>query len=234
MVDLFIGDDVEVLYPDQLAIEPIYLLGAINYAPEPHPSGTPALDNCLAAIAHLLEEFKGRPRIEALVCTLGDRATAIEQALINVKEFRSLSTAVGQQLDELGTLYGELRGGKTDDDYRRRLEALAIVVASKGTSNEMIDALVALDNGFAPSAISLVPHYPAGLIMTAQVPDGMQEVGEDFGRVLKKIVPAGVQFVLLFEYTSSETHFVWTPDTGAGFAEEDNPIGTGGVWAEGV
>ena len=109
-----------------------------------------------------------------------------------------------------------------------------MIVASKGTGNEHLTALLFLDNGFAPSAIELTNHYPASFIMTAQVPFPQQSLGEEFARVLKKIVASGVQFILLFEYPSTTTHFVWTPDAGEGFAEEATPASTGGVWAEGV
>jgi len=203
--------------------------------PEPvHPDGTPAESQCLLALDRLLEQFKGKPAIEGLICALADRGTEIEQSLINVSEFRSLDTALGSQLDQIGRFYREPRNGKTDDQYRAFLKAFALIVASKGRANELIDALVFLDNGFDLAAIELIPHYPASFVMTARVPFGQQLLGEEFARVLRKIVAAGVQFILLFEYPSSTTHFVWSGDTGEGFAEESTPALTGGFWAEGV
>lgn len=198
----------------------------------PHPDGTLATDFCLQATDRIVEQFKPQPKIAALLCAIADRATPIEQALINVKEFRQLSTALGQQLDELGKFYGEFRNDESDADYRRRLLAFAEIVASKGTGEDLIRLLVTLDNGFAPTAIALVEHHPAGLIMTARVPLGGQLLGETFARLLKKTKAGGVGSVLLFEEQSALL-FVWSGDVGAGWGEDGQP-GSGGLWAEGV
>lgn len=226
------GDIVGV---DQPAHFPFFV-GAIDFSEtiDPHPNGTPAESHCLLALDRLLSQFKGKDGIEGLICSIATRGTFLEQALINVSEFRSLDTALGEQLDQIGLLYRELRRGKDDDDYRAFLRASAVIVGSKGRPDEMLDALVFLDNGFDPASISLVEHYPASFIMTAKVPFGSQSLGEEFARVLRKIVPAGVKFVLLFEYPVTTSHFVWTPDSGGGFAEESSPSATGGVWAEGI
>lgn len=204
-----------------------------GFSPPAEPEFGPT-DECLAAIDRLLEQFKGRPRLQGLICALADRGQPIKNALEDTKNFRSLDTATGTQLDRLGELYKETRAGKTDDQYRAFLKALALIVASRGRSNEHLDALVFLDNGFAPSAISLVPHYPAGFIMTAEVPFPQVDLGFEFARVLRKIPPSGVKFMLMFEYPDTTSHFVWSGDTGSGFAEVSSPGSTGGVWAEAV
>ena len=222
--------------PQQDAVQRSFVIGPIVFPASttpPHPDGTPASDFCQQAIDRIVEQFKPQPKIESLLCLLGDRATAIEQALINTKEFRQIPMALGSQLDELGNLYGEPRNAETDDDYRRRLAASAQVVDSKGTGEDLLEVLVALDNGFDPSSISLVEHHPACVILTAKVPLGQQLLGETMGRFLQRAKAGGVCLVLLFEEADA-TIFVWTPDAGLGFAEEDDLAGTGAIWAEGV
>ncbi len=192
----------------------------------------PPTDLCLQAIDRLAEEFKPQVLIAKLVCIFAGRAQAILNAIEDVKDFRSLDTATGQQLDELGKLYRAHRNAKTDDAYRAFLKGFAIVVGTHGFGDEMLAALIALDNGFDLSSITLVEHHPAGFVITAKVPFGQQLLGEEHASVLRRMVPGGVRFMLLFEEVGVDL-FVWSGDAGEGWAEEGAP-GSGGLWAEGV
>ena len=196
-------------------------------------TGFPPTDFCLQALDRLAEEFSDSTDLKTLLCILAARAQAILNAIEDVKAFRSLTDATGQQLDEIGKLYVAFREGRSDDDYRNLLQTFAVVVSSVGIADEMLDVLIALDNGFDLSSIALFEHYPAGFIMTARVPIGGQLIGESHGAVLHRMTPAAVRFILMFEELGA-TMFVWSSDTGEGWAEEDTPASTGGIWAEGV
>ncbi len=193
----------------------------------------PPTDACISALERLVEQFKPQPNIESLICSLADRSQPILNAIEDTKAFRNLDTATGQQLDELGTLYLAPRNGKTDDAYRAFLKGQAFVVASKGGGDELLDALVTLDDGFDVGSIQLIEHHPAAFIMTAKVPAGQQLLGEEHASVLRRMVAGGVRFVFLFE-AASTTLFVWSGETGEGWAEEASPGTTGAIWAEGV
>lgn len=202
--------------------------------PAPLASDLDVTNECLLALDRLLQQFKGLPRIEGFICAIADRWQPIVNALEDTKNFRSLDTATGVQLDRLGEFYEETRQGKTDGQYRAFLKTMAAVTASKGLGDEHLDALTSLDNGFAPTAIRLIMHYPAAFVMTCQVPFPQHELGKEFARILRKVVPSGVKFILLFEYPPSTTHFVWEGETGEGWAELGNEASTGGIWAHAV
>lgn len=197
-----------------------------------HPDGTAPNDYCEQVKDRLVAQFKGGPRIEGVLCAIADEGTELEQGLINVQEFRSLDTAIGAQLDALGVMYDEPRNGETDGNYRRRLKAMAKIVASKGTVNDLLNVLITLDNGFSPSSIALIPHFPACVAMTVEVPSGEQLLGETMARLLKRTVASGVCFVLMF-FESGETIFSWEDDPGGEWGEDGVPA-TGGIWAEAV
>lgn len=200
---------------------------------EPQEGLRPPTEVCLRQLERLLEQFRGKPLLETLLCILLDRLQPVFNSLEDTKDFRGLATATGAQLDRLGEFYNTPRNGKSDNGFRAILLASAYIVGTRGTGNEMLQALLLLDAGFAPDQVRLIEHPPAAFIMTARVPAGRQLLGEEFGLILKRAKPAGVKFVLMFE-EQGQTLFAWSGDPGAGWAEASAPQVTGGIWAEGV
>ena len=232
MVAVFVVATAQPSFTAPLAVVSTFEVLRIVLAkpPLPPPGPTPI---CLTTIERIVEQFKDKVRIEGLICAIADRAQPILDALEDTKNFRSLDTAIGQQLDELGKFYRAPRNTKTDDAYRAFLKALAVVVGTRGRGDELLTTLVTLDNGFDLASIALIEHRPAALIMTAKVPIGGQLIGEEHASVLKRAVAGGVRLVLLFE-ESGAVLFSWSGEPGAGFAEGTDPSGTGGIWTEGV
>jgi len=191
-------------------------------------------DEADRAMARLVSQFRGRERIELLIRLLADEAQPALDAFEDIKAKRSLVDAEGAQLDAIGALYRFPRDGLLDAEYRPLLQAFAVLVSSRGRPQDLIRTLETMDDGHAPSSLRLVEHHPAGMIMTATVEDGDQRYGEKMGRLLRRQKAAGVSFVFLFQYDTEADHFVWSGETGEGWAEETDPSGTGGIWAEGV
>ena len=201
-----------------------------------HASTT--LDHCAAALARLLQQFKGRPKLEATICALTTGAQDLEQAMVDTLAFRSLGTAFGAQLDRLGETLRQPRDGLTDAAYRIILQAKVLVLSSKGHADELIAILLLLDDGFAPSAITYAEHHPAAYVLTCDVPAGGQLIGERFARLLREAKPTGVYYHLDFQEEDTVL-FTWAfvagsdaaPPADSGWEEESSP-GIGGVWAE--
>ena len=207
-----------------------------------HPEGVPEIaSHCDLAVDRLATEWRGLPKIEDWLCVFADACQRLEVALSTVLQYRSLDTARGVQQDRIGELDGEAREGRGDPDYRRFLKAGALVVASHGRPEELLEILVTLDNGFDVSAVHLLPRYPAGLIMTCKVPPGAYRLGESFARVLRRAVPSAVRLVLHFEEVGPPL-FAWEEQVAEGDPapapgtewEEDDALGVGGIWAEAI
>ncbi len=113
------------------------------------------------ALARLLEQFKGKPRIEALLDLYVDQVQEIEVALYDVITETVLSTAIGTQLDNLGAVVNAERQGLSDADYRTVIRARIRVNLSSGTAADLI-AITAL---LIPSTatIELIEYFPAEL-----------------------------------------------------------------------
>lgn len=188
--------------------------------------------HCDLAIARLASQFRNKPLIEALVCTLASRWDGPEQALADMRGYRSLARAFGIQLDLLGEWLGLLRNGLADAAYRARLRAKAAANASHGRPDELIDLLFLLDNGFDAAQVSLLEVPIATTLLHAQVPAGEDALGETFVGFLRSAKAAGTRLILLFE-EQGPTLFTWilsdgsiTPPASSGWDD--------GLWARAV
>src|SRR5690606_15428098 len=81
----------------------------------------PPSDAVERAKAQLVEQFKNRPRIRAMIEAFVGQVADLEDALEELRTGRSLDQAQGAQLDGLGTIIGLPRGGMDDEQYRARL-----------------------------------------------------------------------------------------------------------------
>jgi hypothetical protein len=190
-----------------------------------------ALDHCELAKDRMLEQFKGKPNFEDLLCWLTTGFQDLEQAMIDVLAFTSLDTAYGAQLDSIGTLLDQGREDHTTDtEYLRFLRARARAVSATGHVDEALEILILLDGGHAPSAIHYTPAYPAAALFSCEVPVGRILLGVQYARILRSIKNNGVRLILEY-FETDEVLFGWDDDPSAGGWEGDSPEG---VWAEAV
>lgn len=86
--------------------------------------------------------------ISLFLTAIGGSIQSFETAAQQVLTQRTIDTAVGQQLDEIGFLVGEPRSGLDDDTYRRRVRARISVHRSNGLVSDIIKvtALIVFDD----------------------------------------------------------------------------------------
>jgi len=96
------------------------------------------VDHVAAAIARLPEQFKNKTKIVNLVKALCAPATSLEDALWQLLTERAVDTAIGTQLDQLGFIVGQERGGLSDVDYRRFIRARIAANRSQGVTEDLI------------------------------------------------------------------------------------------------
>lgn len=70
-----------------------------------------------------------------------DRLETVDNAIIDMAEFRLLANAQGIVLDEIGGQIGVSRNGQVDDDYRTILLIRQLAAGKGGTRSEVTDAL---------------------------------------------------------------------------------------------
>lgn len=134
---------------------------------------------------------------------------------------RSVNTAIGEQLDVLGRVVGQDRGGMVDDDYRRLIRARISVNRSKGTIADVLTvASLVVDNNGA--YLQVDNQGTAAFVLRIEDVITDWTVAELTIRMLRETVSAGVRIILEFS-ESLETgmfHFdTYTPggSTGKGW-----------------
>jgi vacuolar-type H+-ATPase subunit E/Vma4 len=120
---------------------------------------TKAADHAVRALARLAQQFKAKPRLQAVLDNLNAQTQALEDALWQLYSERLLETAVGAQLDNLGRILDQARESATDDEYRVRLRARMIARRSSGTTSEVLAVFRVL---LPDAALTLTSGYPAG------------------------------------------------------------------------
>ncbi len=71
----------------------------------------------------ILDQYKESPRLQGVVRAANTQAEDLEEALFEIRDRFRIDTAEGAQLDTIGRILREERGGRTDEEYRQGLKA---------------------------------------------------------------------------------------------------------------
>ena len=156
-----------------------------------------------AAQARLLVEYQQSPNLQGLIGVFAARVQLIENALYAVMTQRALSTASGQQLDNLGKIIGLLRssvpGGNVDAVYAIWLRVQILVNASTGSAPNLI--AICLMDGDAGTAPKVFDSGPASCIV--RVTAAITSQPSALSAALQSARAAGIHLVT--EYLSTGT-----------------------------
>ena len=184
------------------------------------------------AIANLLQQFRDQSNIEGFVRTFSASAQELESTLHDVDTELRLTTATGQQLDELGEVVKLDRGDLDDIDYSARLRARIRANRSEGTPNDVLETLRLM---VVTNDLEYSESYPAACLI--QIYDALamaiSVVAVEAGRTR----PTGVNLQLIYSLYSNETTFTFSSgdteeaSTAQGWAD-DTPVTYGGYMAD--
>lgn len=188
------------------------------------------LDHVAAALTRVTQQFKGKARFEALVSTFSEQVQGLEDAFNKLYSDRWLTTAIGLQLDNLGTVVGESRVGRDDEDYRTAIKARIAANVCNGTPDEILRVLSLYD---AP-VYKLTELFPAKLELYRTI--ALVTDPAILLRVLQSIKSCGVGVGLHYALVDSDNVFTFA----SGDVEEDSTTQgfsddletTGGFWSD--
>jgi hypothetical protein len=143
-----------------------YQIQATTLPGQPSP-GT--LDENLEHIAQgldrLIQQYKGKPRIEELLRIYLTQIQELETALSDLHTERTVDTAIGTFLDRIGKIVGQERQGLSDTDYRLFIKGRIAANRSSGEVPDFIRVVRAIEP--ALGTVEVVSTPPASVRVTA-------------------------------------------------------------------
>jgi hypothetical protein len=139
----------------------------------------------------LINQWKDKPVVQGLLKSYLENIQPLEDASFQLLDERGIHSAIGEQLDILGLLVGELRRGREDEEYRQAILNRIALNKSDGTPEVILEIL---------SAITLTPlphlweHYPANIHAFVD-----RNVSNETAATLGDASPAGVSTRLMFD-----------------------------------
>lgn len=188
-------------------------------------SSTYISDHIARAKNRLIEQYKGKPKVEGVVEALVKPFQDIEDVLQQLKTERWIDTAIGVQLDKIGEIVGAEREiEQNDDDYRLLIKAKIIMNLNQGTPEEVIAAAKFF---IGAAFIWYLEVYPAAvdIFSSTVIPE---ENRPKIRAQLKKFLPACVSLGSFGQF-DEENPFVF--NGGTGFGDVNDPD-VGGLLAD--
>lgn len=125
------------------------------------PVGT--LDYATTTKNRLYKQWEEDPEWLSMMDIIAASWAEVEGQLLEINDFRSVSTAFGVQLDLVGELVGRDRNGLNDEDYRRAIIVDANTLFSSGTPWELTELVRTL---YPNNDVSYREFYPASFVLS--------------------------------------------------------------------
>jgi hypothetical protein len=163
---------------------------------EPLPK---AEDHLQAILSYDLEQYKESKVLSVLMKALISQLQRTEDTFLDLQLKRFIPTAFGYTLDLMGSIVGELRNFKKDNDYRTAILVRALINNGGGTPEDIISAIRIL---YAPRKIEYSEIYPANFSLFVQTDYIVPPVGSiglyGIRSLVNSIKPMGVgEFTIL-------------------------------------
>lgn len=117
-------------------------------------------------LALLISQFKEKDNIEALLTAFLTQIQELEDVASSLITDRTISSAVGEQLNILGRIVGQPREGRDDDTYRLWIQARILINRSSGTAEEIYTVLKLLTQQLDEGSFKIADEYPARFVIT--------------------------------------------------------------------
>lgn len=182
---------------------------------------TPIPNHIEQAKARLIEQYKDKPLIAALIEAEAQQIQDLEDAANSIETKTALSTAVGIQLDIIGELVGLQRtAGLDDETYRVLLRSKINQNISQGEPVQVIGAFKILSG----ATLAILSEGSASLMLMGDGPDLTQDQINQLYVQVKKVMAAGVRLDHLGQFAPAGDAFAFAGSTSAkGFGSTSDP-----------
>lgn len=170
-------------------------------------------DYVAAALGRLPRQFRGKPRLEAILSAFAEASQELERGMFTLYAPRFLENAAGDMLDVYGALVGQARGGLDDASFRIRIQARMILNRSSGTAEDIL----AIARLLVGPGNTLTLREPPPAAMTLQVAGGATPFPDDLYAILYSAKAGGVSFRLITQAGADADRFVFAGGVGKGW-----------------
>jgi hypothetical protein len=155
---------------------------------------TEKLNHVAEALDNLVQQFKGSGNLALFITSWVNEVQELEGMWFDLLENRWIATAVGAQLDGLGSIVGEDRQGRSDAEYRVAIIARVGINVGSGTPEQIIAYVTTVTDG---ANVELTEFFPASLTVRAVTALTAAEATL-IGNLLKEIKSAGVRIDFIY------------------------------------
>lgn len=168
------------------------------------------------ALARFQQTLKDQPNLASFLTAVVAPVQDIEDALQQLLTERTVDTAVGDQLTDIGAIVGEPRSGLSDADYRPRVRARIMANRSRGIVEDLIriarlviddDALTVKVQTWGIAAYDMTL---GGVTVTGTLADALLAFLQDASG-------AGVRPILNYSPSAPANNLIWNSSTAAQF-----------------
>lgn len=178
------------------------------------------LDHADEALALLLQQYKGKEKIEALLSCYMAEIQELETVFHDLYTAFKLDDAVGDQLDILGKTVGEQRKDRDDDTYRIFVRARIAVNKSKGTIEELLNILRIISAGTFTYTLT---EYPRASMLLRMEGVSNSVIANTTNYLASEAVAAGVR--LNTQYSISDANSLFTLSHYSNALQTSNTLG---------
>lgn len=186
------------------------------------------------ALGRLLAQYQGRPLIAGLYTAIVTQIQDIENATFAIDAGRQIwngtsTPAVGQALDDIGTIVGVSRNGLNDQQYI----LLIFGKIAENFSDDTVESVLSVV-GYVFQAQQVITQeiYPAGMDITVLVPAIPASLFNLAKNLVQNTLGAGIKLVVSESGVTGTFRYAGPGVSGAvnGYGDVNTP-GSGGVYA---
>lgn len=166
-----------------------------------------------------------------LLRAMGSEIQAVEDALDQLENERHLSVAIGQQLDDIGTILNLEREARSDNDYRFALQGQGAATAGSGEGDRLLDGYLFLTQA---DSVLYTEYQPATVELGAFIEEDTFSTSDDTAitRAMVATKAAGVGLILIVVVDSTDgLSFLWG-DSADADANGDIPADADHGWGD--
>lgn len=121
------------------------------------------IDHVTTGLQLLPAMWDDAPVLRGILQSYLEAVNITEAQIIDVRDGFNINTAIGNQLDIIGTLFGVDRLGRSDSEYREAILAVIANISGSGTPDDILNLLDAIEN---TETSKIWDHYPLSSILS--------------------------------------------------------------------